>query len=77
MQIVGSEYIADEFLGPQNTIRSNMAELAEAVLRRVEETDGIDTQDLAKELEVDHQKVVGALKSIQCLGDVSCRRMFW
>ena len=48
-----------------------MADLAETILLRLVENQGINTLDLAKELGVDHQKVVGAVKSLQTLEDVS------
>ena len=47
-----------------------MAELSETLLKYLENREGFDTLDAAKELGVDHQKVVGAVKSIQSAGDV-------
>lgn len=46
--------------------------LLESLLRLVEKVDGgIDSQDVAGSLSVDHQVVVGAVKSLQALGEVS------
>lgn len=46
--------------------------LVETLLRRVEKVDGgLDSQDVATSLGVDHQAIVGAVKSLQALGDVS------
>ncbi|XP_061080163.1 phenylalanine--tRNA ligase alpha subunit [Conger conger] len=43
----------------------------ESLLRRVEKVDGgVDSQDVAVILNVDHQVIVGAVKSLQALGDV-------
>ncbi|KAJ8404153.1 hypothetical protein AAFF_G00339260 [Aldrovandia affinis] len=43
----------------------------ESLLRRVEKVDGgVDSQDVAAILGVDHQVIVGAVKSLQALGDV-------
>ncbi|XP_026997552.2 phenylalanine--tRNA ligase alpha subunit [Tachysurus fulvidraco] len=45
--------------------------LLESLLRLVEKVDGgVDSQDVAGSLSVDHQVVVGAVKSIQSLGEV-------
>lgn len=44
----------------------------EALLQRVEKVDdGVDSLDVATSLGVDHQVIVGAVKSLQALGDVS------
>lgn len=46
--------------------------LLEALLRLLEKVDGgIDSQDVAADLGVDHQLIVGAVKSLQALGEVS------
>lgn len=45
-------------------------ELAVSVLKYLSENEPIDTEDLAKLLYVDHQKIVGAVKSLQSSGDV-------
>ncbi|XP_067119178.1 phenylalanine--tRNA ligase alpha subunit isoform X2 [Centruroides vittatus] len=47
-----------------------MAETAEFILKFLEENGRGDSLDLAKKLGEDHQKVVGAIKSLQALGDV-------
>ncbi|XP_042145507.1 phenylalanine--tRNA ligase alpha subunit, partial [Ixodes scapularis] len=47
-----------------------MADLVERVLLHVAEHGATDSLDLAYRLDVDHQKVVGAIKSIQSFGDV-------
>lgn len=45
--------------------------LLEALLRLLEKGDGgIDSQDVAADLAVDHQLIVGAVKSLQALGEV-------
>uniref|UniRef100_A0AAZ3SEP6 phenylalanine--tRNA ligase n=1 Tax=Oncorhynchus tshawytscha TaxID=74940 RepID=A0AAZ3SEP6_ONCTS len=45
--------------------------LVETLLRRVEKVDGgLDSQDVATSLGVDHQAIVGAVKSLLALGDV-------
>lgn len=46
--------------------------MAEVLLKRLETADGgLDSADLAAELGVEHQAVVGAVKSLQALGEVS------
>lgn len=45
-------------------------ELTEQILKYVEQHEKADTLDLAAEFTEDHQKVVGALKSIQAHGDL-------
>lgn len=46
--------------------------VAEVLLRRLEAADGgLDSAELATELGVEHQSVVGAVKSLQALGQVS------
>jgi len=48
------------------------AGVVDALLRRVEAAaDGVDSIDVAGGLGVDHQGVVGAVKSLLALGDVS------
>uniref|UniRef100_A0A672QSE1 phenylalanine--tRNA ligase n=1 Tax=Sinocyclocheilus grahami TaxID=75366 RepID=A0A672QSE1_SINGR len=52
---------------------SSMADtgLLEALLRLLEKVDGgIESQDVAADLGVDHQLIVGAVKSLQALGEV-------
>ncbi|XP_073705101.1 phenylalanine--tRNA ligase alpha subunit [Garra rufa] len=45
--------------------------LLESLLRLLEKVDGgIDSQDVAADLGVDHQVIVGAVKSLQALGEV-------
>lgn len=46
-------------------------QIQRSVLEIVEKHNGIDTLEIAKLLDQDHQKIVGAVKSIQSLGDVS------
>uniref|UniRef100_A0AAY5KX35 Phenylalanine--tRNA ligase alpha subunit n=1 Tax=Esox lucius TaxID=8010 RepID=A0AAY5KX35_ESOLU len=58
---------------PTIHIISSMADagLVETLLRCVEKADGgLDSQDVATSLGVDHQAIVGAVKSLQALGDV-------
>ncbi|EDV92348.1 phenylalanine--tRNA ligase alpha subunit [Drosophila grimshawi] len=45
-------------------------DLTERILLHLESVDKVDTLDLATQFNVDHQKVVGALKSIQAHGDL-------
>ncbi|ESP03312.1 hypothetical protein LOTGIDRAFT_207611 [Lottia gigantea] len=47
-----------------------MADFSELVLKNVNEKGEIDTQDLAKLENIDHQKLVGAVKSLQSLGNI-------
>lgn len=48
-------------------------ELTEQILKYIEEHEKADTLDLATEFNEEHQKVVGALKSIQANGElVNC-----
>uniref|UniRef100_A0A8D0DDY1 phenylalanine--tRNA ligase n=1 Tax=Sander lucioperca TaxID=283035 RepID=A0A8D0DDY1_SANLU len=47
------------------------AGVAETLLRRIEKADGgVDSLEVASSLGVDHQVVVGAVKSLQALGDL-------
>lgn len=47
----------------------------ELLLRRLEAADGgLDSAELATQLGVEHQAVVGAVKSLQALGEVSPAR---
>lgn len=45
-------------------------EIGEKILLCVSERASVDTLELAKILTLDHQKIVGALKSIQAIGDL-------
>ena len=47
-----------------------MADLVESVLQFLDKNETADTIDLAITLNEDHQKVVGAVKSLQAFGDV-------
>ena len=44
--------------------------LNEEILRRLNEKSKLNSLDLSKELSIDHQKIVGAIKSLQSLGDI-------
>jgi len=44
--------------------------LTENILQFLTHTELVDSRTLAKEFEVEHQKIVGAIKSLQCLGEV-------
>ncbi|XP_002128146.2 phenylalanine--tRNA ligase alpha subunit [Ciona intestinalis] len=44
--------------------------LQECVLKQIGKYEAVDSNVLAAALEVDHQAIVGAIKSIQCFGDV-------
>ena len=50
-----------------------MAELAEQLLVILAERGEINTLEISKELNADHQKLVGAVKSLQSLGEVCAR----
>lgn len=46
--------------------------VVETLLQRIEKVDGgADSLEVAASLGVDHQVIVGAVKSLQALGDVS------
>lgn len=47
-----------------------MAQLTDRVLQYLDKNDGVDTLKLAEKFEEDHQKVIGAVKSLQSLGDI-------
>ena len=46
-------------------------ELTELILKILEQRGSVDTYELSKEIRNDHQLLVGAVKSLQSLGDVS------
>jgi phenylalanyl-tRNA synthetase alpha chain len=50
-----------------------MAELSAEVLSSLCKRDEIDTLTLSSLLNVEHEKIVGAVKSLQSKGDVSVR----
>ncbi len=47
-----------------------VSELCGTLLQLLEDRGSIDSYDVAKELDKDHQLVVGAVKSLQSLGNV-------
>lgn len=47
------------------------SDLSEKVLHYLDTHESVDTLHLAVLFNVDHQKVIGAVKSLQALGDVS------
>lgn len=47
-----------------------MADLSQVVLTEVDKQGEIDTLKLSQSIKEDHQKIVGAVKSLQSLGDV-------
>lgn len=47
-----------------------LPELTEQILNYIEKNGTIDTLDLVKHFDVDHQKIIGALKSIEATGDL-------
>ncbi|KAK6468723.1 phenylalanine--tRNA ligase alpha subunit [Huso huso] len=50
--------------------------VAESLLQRLDQADGgVDSQQAAASLGVDHQLVVGAVKSLQALGEVICAEL--
>lgn len=48
-----------------------MANLTEEILKSIETKGSLDTYDYATTTGKDHQTVVGVIKSVQALGDVS------
>ena len=48
-----------------------MANLAEEILKNIEAKGSLDTYEYATSAGKDHQTVVGVIKSIQAIGDVS------
>ena len=44
--------------------------MAEIILQNVDQRGHINSLELANELKVDHQKIVGAIKSLQSFGEV-------
>lgn len=53
----------------------NSQSLDKVILETLEKRGSVETLELAKELGKDHQLIVGIVKSIQSLGDVSCTRV--
>ncbi|KAG1701704.1 Phenylalanine--tRNA ligase alpha subunit A [Nymphon striatum] len=53
----------------QNTPQ-NMCDINELILKYIEEKGAVNSLNLASYLGIDHQKVVGAIKSLQSLGEV-------
>lgn len=51
-------------------------ELMEKVLEYLAKHDEIDSLDLAKHFGVDHQRIIGAIKSLQAFDDVSFSSYF-
>ena len=49
-----------------------MAEVSSKILQIIAQKDAIDTLDIAKLLNVDHQKIIGATKSLHSLPNVCC-----
>ena len=62
--------LVEMFSDPTFT-ENSMADYREVVLQAVDESGEVDTLSLAKKLGVDHQVLVGAVKSLQSLGNVS------
>lgn len=48
-----------------------MANLTEEILKAIEARGSLDTYEYATATNRDHQSIVGVIKSIQALGDVS------
>ena len=46
-------------------------DVAELILRTLRERGSVDSYDLSAEVGKDHQLLVGAIKSLQSIGDVS------
>ncbi|XP_029649855.1 phenylalanine--tRNA ligase alpha subunit [Octopus sinensis] len=47
-----------------------MSDLQQSLLSYIEDKDSVDTLHLAQEWNVDHQKIVGVVKSLQALGEI-------
>ena len=50
----------------------SVSELCGTLLQLLDDRGSIDSYEVAKELDKDHQLVVGAVKSLQSLGNVGC-----
>lgn len=53
-----------------NTTYKMSSDLSEKLLEYLDQLGSVDTLDLAEHLQVDHQKVVGSVKSLQAAGDL-------
>ena len=53
-----------------------MAELSDKLLKFLEENGSLDSQEISNSLDIDHQKIVGAIKSLQSLEDVRKGKCF-
>jgi phenylalanyl-tRNA synthetase alpha chain len=51
--------------------KTKMSDLSERLLLYLDGHERVDTLHLAALFKVDHQKVIGAVKSLQAVGDVS------
>jgi phenylalanyl-tRNA synthetase alpha chain len=51
--------------------KTEMSDLSERLLWYLDANERVDTLHLAALFKVDHQKVIGAVKSLQAVGDVS------
>ena len=47
-----------------------MADLPEKILLEIEKHGSVKSSDLSKVFNTDHQKIVGAIKSLECLDDM-------
>ena len=45
-------------------------DLCESILKEIDKNGSLDTLEYSKEIEKDHQVVVGAVKSLESLGNV-------
>ena len=52
-----------------------MSDLPEKILLEIERSGKVNSPDLAKLFSSDHQKIVGAIKSLECLGDLITSNM--
>lgn len=52
-------------------VNSSDAALSEVLLETLADRDSFDSYKLSQELGKDHQRVVGAIKSLQSIGNVS------
>lgn len=57
--------------GGRRAKKEMVSELSVRVLQYLDGHDAVDTLHLAGLFKVDHQKIVGAVKSLQAVGDVS------
>ena len=64
---------SESLRGPNDASLSEEAgDMSERLLKLLASRGSFDSYKLSQELGVDHQQVVGAIKSVQSVGDVRC-----